>query len=384
MYALSVVRCLLACCLLATSIAAHCALDVPLCAEAPAGSPSVVVKTKAGRVVPSQVEERGGRLMVTWIADHANGDNTGDYRIVSTQNRPKPDPRGVRIVEREGALDVNINGRLFTRYVFTGTPKPYCYPIIGPGGKPVTRNFPMRVVGGESTDHPHHRSFWFTFGSVNGIDFWGESPRAGKIIHRQFERLQNGSVYGLIRSRNDWVSAEGKKVCEDVRELRVYAISTGRLMDFTVTVRATEGPVVFGDTKEGMLGFRVASSMEVDRGQGHIENSRGNKDGDAWGKQAEWCDYYGPVDGKTIGVTIMEHPTSFRHPTYWHVRTYGLFAANPFGVRDFTGDKTKDGSYTIPAGGEITFRYRIFVHEGTTADAHVPELYAVYAKSPVE
>jgi len=78
----------------------------------------------------------------------------------------------------------------------------------------------------------------------------------------------------------------------------------------------------------------------------------------------------------------MDHPTSFRHPTYWHVRTYGLFAANPFGLKDFTGDKKKGGSYTIPAGGSVTFRYRIFIHHGDTESAKIADLYTAYAKMP--
>lgn len=289
---------------------------------------------------------------------------------------------GVQLSKTEDAVEVRINGELFTRYVFADAPKPYCYPVIGPTGKPVTRNYPMREVEGESKDHKHHRSFWFTFGEVNGVDFWSESPKAGKIVHREFEKLISGPVYGVIRSRNDWIAADGKKVCEETRRLRIYRTTSGRLMDFEVTIHATEGPVKMGDTKEGMMALRVASSMEVDRGKGHIENSRGHKDGDTWGKQAEWCDYYGPVDGKTVGIAIMNHPSSFRHPTFWHVRTYGLFAANPFGLKAFTGGKGNVGTHTIPKGQSITFRYRIFIHEGTTREAKVADVYAAYAKAP--
>ena len=285
----------------------------------------------------------------------------------------------VQFKKGSNAVEVRIDGRLFTKYVFAGAPKPYCYPIIGPTGKPITRSYPMEEVAGETKDHPHHRSFWFTFGDVNGIDFWSESDKAGRTVHKGFEKLQGGKNYGLIRTRNDWLSPDGKKVCEDIRDLKIYR--DGRTMDFTITIKATDGPVKFGDTKEGMMGIRVASSMDVDKGSGHIVNSRGQKDGDTWGKQAEWCDYYGPVDGKTVGIAIMDHPKSFRYPTYWHVRTYGLFAANPFGLNAFTNGKIADGSYTIPAGGKITFRYRILIHEGTTEEAKIAEAYSEYAKT---
>jgi hypothetical protein len=345
-----------------------------------AKSTALLVRSVGSRaVVPSQVERTAGGLRVTWMASNIARGKSKPYRIEQARSVSKSSVRGVQLRKADDAVEINLDGRLFTRYVFKGAPKPYCYPIIGPTGKPVTRNYPMREVEGETKDHPHHRSFWFTFGEVNDVDFWSESAKAGKIVHKSFERMESGSVYGLLRTRNDWIAPDGKKVCEDTRELRIYHTKTGRMMDFQVTVQATDGPVTFGDTKEGMMGVRVASSMDVDRGQGHIVNSRGDRDADAWGKQAEWCDYYGPVDGKTVGITIMDHPSSFRHPTYWHVRTYGLFAANPFGLRDFKGDKTVDGSYTIPKGRHISFRYRVFIHQGSTQDADIADMYAAYA-----
>jgi len=279
-------------------------------------------------------------------------------------------------------VGVFISRSSFTTLNFADGPKPYFYPIMGPTGDPVTRSYPMQKVEGETSDHPHHRSWWFTHGSVNGIDFWSESEKAGRIFQTKIELLESGDVMGRIRTANDWVAPTGETVCQDVREVRIYNTSNGRLLDFNVTIRAMEGPVTFGDTKEGMMGFRVASSMDADRG-GHIVNSRGQKDADTWGMPAEWCDYYGPMYGRTVGIAVMDHPSSFRHPTYWHVRTYGLFAANPFGLKDFPNGKGKDGSHTIPAGGEMRFRYRIFIHEGTTDQANIARVQAGYAAPPV-
>ena len=62
-------------------------------------------------------------------------------------------------------------------------------------------------------------------------------------------------------------------------------------------------------------------------------------------------------------MAIFDSPKSFRHPTTWHARAYGLFAANPFGLREFTHDFNKDGSWAIPEGKSTRFRYRVVIHE---------------------
>jgi hypothetical protein len=298
---------------------------------------------------------------------------------------------GVTITQDAGSLTVRLNDQVFTKYVFAGAPKPYCWPVIAPTGDPITRAFPMEKVEGEKQDHPHQRSLWFTHGSVNGVDFWAETDKSGRQVHRKFDAVEGGPKMGHIRAVNDWMTPDGKKVCEDTRDLRFYvpqgdSAESPRVVDFDITIRATEGPVTFGDTKEGMFGVRVATSMDVDQKDksvrgGKITNSRGETDAKTWGKPAEWVDYSGPVNGKMVGVTIMNHPSSFRHPTHWHVRTYGLFAANPFGLHDFYADKTKDGSHTIAKGESITFRYRLIFHSGDADAAKPADAYAAYAKT---
>src|SRR6478736_1496794 len=118
-------------------------------------------------------------------------------------------------------------------------------------------------------------------------------------------------------------------------------------------------------------------------GHGHIVNSEGVRDDQTWGKHANWVDYYGPVDGKTVGVAIFDHPSNPRHPTTWHVRDYGLFAANPFGLHDFDPSQPpKAGDFTLPPGGTVTFRYRLFFHNGSTTEAHIADVWNAYADPP--
>ncbi|TFG81496.1 MAG: hypothetical protein E4H19_14525, partial [Chromatiales bacterium] len=84
-------------------------------------------------------------------------------------------------------------------------------------------------------------------------------------------------------------------------------------------------------------------------------------------------------EGKTVGVAIMDHPSNPRHPTYWHSRAYGLFAANPFGIRDFTGDKTQNGNFEVKAGQGVRWRYRVVIHSGDTRSANIEALYKKFA-----
>ena len=110
---------------------------------------------------------------------------------------------------------------------------------------------------------------------------------------------------------------------------------------------------------------------------GKLVNAQGSeREANVWGKQSEWVDYSGELDGETVGVVMMDHPGNPRHPTYWHSRGYGLHSINPFGVSDFLNDKAQNGSLTLEAGEHVRFRYRVIVHPGASR-ASLAALYNV-------
>ncbi|MCI0745673.1 MAG: PmoA family protein [Verrucomicrobia subdivision 3 bacterium] len=294
----------------------------------------------------------------------------------------------IKITEQEDRVRVEIAGELFTEYRFKGAPHVYFYPVIGPGGVHMTRHYPMKSdVKGEEHDHVHHRSLWYSHGLVNGVDFWAETPRAGRIVHDRFLEVKSEGDSGVIRSANKWIAPDGKVVITDELTFRVYARpKKERLFDFEVTLKAHDEEVVLGDTKEGTMAIRLAETMRLKPNKhnegkptGHIVHSTGVRDKDTWGKQAAWCDYYGPVDGRTVGVAIFDHPSNPRHPTWWHVRDYGLFAANPFGAHDFEKKPAGTGNLKIAPGKSVTFKYRFYIHEGDEKEGKVAEHYAEYA-----
>jgi len=284
---------------------------------------------------------------------------------------------------REGVA-VKIDGELFTQYLFKSGNKPIMYPILDAGGAAYTRDYPMKPAGKhERADHPHHRSLWFTHGDVNGVSFWHEGNNAGEIAHRKLVSAKGGAT-AVIVTENDWLSPKRELFCQDTRTVTCGLDGKQRYIDFDITISAADTPVKFGDTKEGSFGVRVAGTMKVDAQLGgQIVNSEGQKNKKAWGQAAAWVDYYGPasVDKRApiVGVAILNHPSSFRHPTFWHVRTYGLFAANVFGLRDFNGSKQADGSHTLQPGDRMTFRHRVLLHRGDAESADIAAAYKRYA-----
>jgi hypothetical protein len=181
-------------------------------------------------------------------------------------------------------------------------------------------------------------------------------------------------------TRNDWTS-EGAKVCEDVRTITFGADKNGRWIDFRLQIRASESDLTFGDTEEGSFAVRVPETMAVDvKKGGQIVNSLGQKDSDAWGRAAEWVDYHGPVAGKPAGIVIFCMADNFRHPCRWHVRPYGLFAANPFGKSDFPADgRAEQGAITVEKGGTLRLHYRVLLYAGKLSGEQIEAINKQYA-----
>jgi len=318
--------------------------------------------------------------------------------------------------QTDTGYEIWIGDQLFAGYITGFGGAPIVYPIVGPTGKHMTRDFPMmRGYEGARTGHPHQRSLWFTHGDVNGLDFWQVAGSAindirytrYRIVHQRFVKAESDGKTATIVTENNWIGENDQVLCRDLRTLRFSVTENKRILDFDITITTDQEQVVFGDTKEGSFGIHVPEQMTVRFGQGGQNFDHGgryiNAEGlvgeltaegrlneQAWGKRSAWVTYYGELEGEQLGITILNHPSSFRFPTYWHVRGYGLFAANPFGVGDFEnesqgGDRTVPrgaGAYTLPRGEAITLRYRVLFHKGDSVEARIADAFREYAEMP--
>lgn len=367
-----------------------CPVSLPV--RAPAGADTehvTLTDLHTACVIPGQCEVRNGQTVLHWVVDHLDA---GGERLYSVQFGGEaahlPGDSGVQITAASNdRIDIVVAGRLFTSYrCGNQIARPYWYPLNDTLGSCVTR----ANVGekpGETTDHVHHRSLWTAYGDVNGTDNWSEEKGHGRTVHRAVDDLKSGPVFGQFRTEGDWTTRDGATLLRETKHIRVYDLSACssslRLMDFTLELQATNGDMRFGDTKEGgLLSVRVATTMDAVR-DGRIENSYGAVgEAECWGRRAHWCDYSGPVDGHWSGIAVMEHPDTFRSPTYWHVRDYGLMCTNPFGEGTFRGDPAHPGAYTLPAGERLVFAYRVAVHTGDATEARITEAYHHFINPP--
>ncbi len=245
--------------------------------------------------------------------------------------------------------------------------RPCLFPLHSPSGSMVLRRHPIEpAASGEQQDHPHHAGVWIAHGSIDGHDFWhGQETRQVPRDWSSF-LLDDGQIL-VASGKLDWMAGD-KKVIEEIRtyDIRVEE-HLHRIEIWSLWKPGGEEAVRIGDTKEGTFALRLAPTLRVDGpvAAGTSFNSNGQSCGQIWGKRARWIAYTGPVNGQRVTVALLDHEDNPRHPTWWHARTYGLVAANPFGQHDFENKSAGSGDLLIGPGEDLFFRHQLLIFEGS-------------------
>ena len=308
------------------------------------------------------------------------------------------EPAAVGITADKEAITFTAGKDLVGKYHIAGTvAKPYFYPL-NVGGVTVSRGWPMvKGLPNETTDHVHQKSLWFCHGDVipegieikskikgvEGVDFWSEATGHGVIACVDVGSPKLDKNHGQITTKNEWRTAEGQKIMDEVRTIHLYDLGDARLLVFDIDLHASVAPLTFGDTKEGSFGARINDTIrEANKtGGGKLENAEGKVGEKAiWGQPSPWCDYSGAIDGKTVGLTLFDDPAN-PHKAAWHSRGYGLSAANPFGRdKSFPSQKGNTQLVKLAKGDHLKLRYGVLLHTGDAKEAKVAEKYQQFLK----
>ncbi len=315
----------------------------------------------------------------------------------------------VEFVEGDGKVDVVIGGRPFTSYLYGGKlPKPFLVPVRTPSGIEVSRRYPLVEIPGGSMDHPHHEGIFFAVDQVNGVKFWNNTDSPPQIRHAEITEISGGTGEGRLSAVAHWTDDNNETLLE---EERTMVFSAGRsegeyAIDISIDLKATNGQVLFEDIEEGMLAIRLSDylresdSSKTLRPGGHVPkqsvagtgryfSSNGDETAkNAWGKRARWVALQGVRKGKVVGVAILNHPASINYPTYWHVRDYGLFSANPLGQGDFQRqmprkyrkNKVVPFNLRLEHGETAHFRFLVIVYEGIRTAEQIEQRFRRFAQ----
>jgi len=301
-------------------------------------------------------------------------------------------PIELNVHEAEKKVDVMVDGKLFTSYIYPdNVKKPVLWPLMSPAGNMLTRSFPMIQKEGDRTDHPHHVGVWLNYGDVNGLDFWNNSEAIppekrdgyGTIYHQSVDKTEGGHGKALLATSAIWKSPDETEMLKEQSSFSFMAMDNVRIIDRTTTLTALIDEIKFTDNKEGMFAIRVARELELPSdGPADLMDAHGNVTrvekmdntlvtGDyrsaggvtgagVWGTRCRWMELSGEINGEQISLVIIDHPSNVGYPTYWHARGYGLFAANTLGQKVFSGGEN-ELNFSLRKGESVTFRYRLVV-----------------------
>ena len=284
------------------------------------------------------------------------------------QATTKAFPRVQVVPLPDGRASFQFDGTEKLRYHYAKRhTRPFWFPLIGPAGRPLTRITHPHDPNG----HSHHKSIWIAHHDVNGLDFWSDSTRT-RIVHDAVVCYDDGPDAASMTVRNRWLDGDGRRVLAETRTTRLIPLRDGELfVDIELTFTATDGSVTFGKTPFGFLGVRVAKTIGVHDGGGTIRNSEGgvNEKQVLW-KRARWVDYSGPIAPDAHnGITLMDHPTNPRYPTYYHVRNDGWMGAS----------FCYENPCSLAPKQSLKLKYRLYGHKGDRSPADIDAVWKRFA-----
>lgn len=305
--------------------------------------------------------------------------------------------KGVKLitVEDKKQIDIFINGSLFTSFHYSeAIEKPFLFPVYAPDGSVITRGYPVEPRKGERIDHPHHIGIWFNHGNVNGLDFWNNSSAIpadqknlyGHIVYQRTNVISGGRR-GVLEVYQNWEDNKGTAILSEKVMYIFKGDKNSRTIDHISTLTAINGPVTFGDSKEGLFAIRVDRAFEMPSNEsliftdekgnptevkatdntgvtGMYLSNKGLKGDAVWGTRNAWVILSGVKNRVPISMAIFDNPKNPGFPAYAHARGYGLFSLNNFGQNSYD-PKQEKRSYTIRKGESVTLYHRFYVQSGS-------------------
>jgi len=344
-------------------------VPVKVVTELPPGTKSVTLTDEAGNVLPGQITRPG---LIT-AADEPSSNAAELHFILPSLEKgrsitligqpskdvpPLPAFRWKNDPAAEHA-DLLWGDRPVMRYMYLAyddssgekrhdTFKVYHH-LFSPDGKRL-------VTKGPGGLYTHHRGLFFGYCNCGfdgrRVDTWGCG--SGHQIHAGFESDEAGPVLGRHRVAVHWRANDKTTFVKEQRELTVYHVPGGTLVDFASRL-ATAGGKVTLDGNAPHAGFQFRADQEVAAktgkltyylrpdGKGELGQARASAMDLPW-------DAISFVLGEDRYTTLYLDRPDNPKPAEYNERTYGRFGSF--------------FRYELDEGKDLVVRYRIWLQDG--------------------
>lgn len=280
--------------------------------------------------------------------------------------------RDLKFEQTTASLILSEGGRPILDYRYGGVPfKPYVASLATRDGVQVLRDSPL--------DHKHHHGLMFAL-AAERVNFWEETPAAGRQVHRGFSGIRISARDGLntasFSEQLDWVAPQQGVLLRETRQLTVYpgARAPATLVTWSTRLEPAAGKseVTLSGSNYFGLGMRFVVSMDK-VGEMQWADSRDNQlvQGDTRLTRSAWCAYTAPVEGKPVTAALFDHPRNPRHPA----RMFSM--KTPFAYLSATLDLSKQ-PMKITKERPLAVRYGVALWDGRIEPSQVDVVYRLW------
>jgi hypothetical protein len=234
--------------------------------------------------------------------------------------------------------------------------------------------------------YPHHRGLMFaymrcTYGEGKGVtaDTWHAKPGDTHEEHAGFEAAESGPVLGRHRVLIDWHGPKNDMFAKEDRELTVYNVPGGTLVQFVTRLKTTGGTVKLeGDPQHAGFQFRAHNDVAKKSakqtyylrpdGKGEPGQTRNWEPKTKKGPvNLPWDAMSFVLDGKRFTAAYLNHP---RNPgeSRWSERDYGRFGSY--------------FPYELTPARPLIATYRVWLQDGEMTGPQVEALHTSFVSPP--
>ncbi|MEN6428087.1 MAG: DUF6807 family protein [Phycisphaerales bacterium] len=276
----------------------------------------------------------------------------------------------LRVMVDANSICVRAGESPVLQYRYGDVPfKPYVKELYTPAG--------LNVLLDAPSDHLHHHALMFAV-AVDGVNFWEETPTAGRQSQRGDSTNvviaeHGGGPSAGFRVTPAWVDGTGSKgELGEVRTIEVCRVD--KLAATVVTWRSdlavpkNKQTVTLSGSHYFGLGMRFVRSMDG----GEFFNADGKEGtifrGEERLVQSDWCAYTGAINGKPVTVAMLGHPSNPRHPAMWFTM------AKPFAYLSATLN-LHEKPLVVTSGEPLVLRYAVVAWDGRVGTDRINEAY---------